>query len=151
MKKNKTSLLKDCFSAEAFSEKSNKDEMIIFERNKISYVGMTSLMGILLVFGILAERFSLKEISQYISAVIGIVNYGMLIAFCFKGIVKHSAATTAFIWSIITLPMSIVNLFLDMFVREKLYSIVSPVSIIVIAVLLYVVSDFIYKRASRED
>ncbi len=149
--KNKISLLKDCFSKETFDAKTDTDEMIISERNKISYVGMMALMCLLFVFGILADTFDINGISHCISMFIGIVNYGMLIAFCRKGIVKHHASLTAFIWSIITLPLSIVNMFLDKIIKGKIYVIVSPITIIVVAISLYVVCDFIYKKALNED
>lgn len=156
--KNKVSLLKDCISADTFSGKAEKDEMIIFERNKVSYGGMNALMCILLVFGIWADIVDLRGcISQYICMAIGIVNYGMLITFCYKGIVKHHAAFNAFIWSFFTLPLSIVNLFLDKIVVGKIYVIVLPIEIVLlivfvaVVIFLYIVSDFIYKKSSKED
>lgn len=149
--KNKISLLKDCFSKETFEGKADTDEMIISERNKIGYTGMTVLTTLLFVFGILADTFDISGVSNYISMAIGIVNYGMLIGFCKKGIVKHAAALTAFIWSVITLPISIVNLFLDKIVEGKIYVIVQPIAIIVIAISLYVVCNAVHKNALKEE
>jgi len=150
--KNKVSLLKDCFSVDTFSGKAEKDEMIIFERNKVSYVGMTALMGILVVFGIWADTVNLRGgISQYISMAIGVVNYGMLITFCYKGIVKHLAALNALLWSVVTLPLSIVSAFLDKIVEGEIYVRVQSIAIVAVAIFLYIVSDFIYKKSSKED
>lgn len=146
----KNNLLKDCFSKEILEEKTENDEMIIAERNKVSYVGMTALIGLLFSFGILADTFDITEVSSYISLAIGVVNYGMLIYFCTKGIVKHLAALSAFVWSVITLPLSIVNTFLDIIITGKTYVIVSPIAIIVVAMLLYTVANLIYKKALCE-
>ncbi len=149
--KIKISLLKDCFSKETFEGKADTDEMIISERNKISYAGMAVLTALLFVFGILADTFDIGGISQYISMTIGIVNYGMLIGFCKKGIVKHATALTAFIWSVITLPLSIVNLFLDKIIEGKIYVIVQPIAIVVITISLYVACNVVYKNALKEE
>lgn len=149
--KNKNGLLKDCFYMQIFDKKTDSDEMITHERNKISYVGMIVLTGLLFFFGILADTFDVGRISQGISIAIGIVNYGMLIAYCRKGIVKHPAALTTFIWSILTLPLSITNIFLDKIVEGKIYAIIQPIAVIVIVILLYVVSNLIYKKALDED
>ena len=82
--KNIFRLFKDCFSKESFTGKAEKDEMVLYERNKISYVGMTVLTGLLFIFGVFADSLDLRGVSQYISAIIGMVNFGMLIVFCNK-------------------------------------------------------------------
>ncbi len=147
--KNKVSLIKDIFSKESFS--SSTDERILSERNNISDRGMTALIALLVIFGLLSDIFNIGRVSQYILMIIGVVNYGMLIAYCKKGIVKHGSAVTVFIWSILTLPFAIVNQFLDMFVQGKMYVIIQPILTIAIPVLLYVVGSIIYKKAMREE
>ena len=149
--KNKTNLLKDCFSKESFAQKTENDEMISAVRNKISYCGLTVLTALVMLFGILADTLDLGFISHYISMAIGAVNYGMLIAFCKKGVVGHSAAFTAFIWSIITLPLSITNAFLDKIVEGMTFAIVQPIVIILIIAALYAVSNAVYKKAVAEE
>ncbi len=147
--KNKVSLIKDIFSKESFS--SNTDERIISERNKISDAGITVLIALLVIFGYLSDIFNIGQVSQYISMIIGVVNYGMLIAYCQKGIVKHGSAVMAFIWSILTLPLSIVNQFLGMFVQGEMFRIIQPIVTIIIPILLYVVSSIVYKKAMKEE
>jgi hypothetical protein len=147
----KISLLKDCFSKETRSGKSDKDEMIIYERNKISHVGMTILTGVFVLYGILSEKFDLHSDSQYICMCIGIVNYIMLITYCKKGIVKHFGAVSSFIWSILTLPLSIVNLFLDKFIQGKIYGIIAVITMIIVALILYFICNIIYKKSFDED
>ncbi len=149
--KNKTSLLKDCFSKEVFAQKTENDEMIIAVRNKISYCGLTILTALIFILGILADTFDIKLVSQYLSMAIGAVNYGMLIAFCKKGVVGHSAAFTAFLWSMIPLPLSITNAFLDKIVEGMTFAIVQPIVIILIAIALYAVSNAVYKKAVAEE
>ena len=174
----KISLLKDCVSKEAFREKPNKDEMILYERNKITYTGMNILILLLVVFGLLDTIFDIfnihinffnfllgnifnfsldytfnindidfRDIVLCIDMIIGAVNYSMLIAYCKKGIVKHSAALTSFLWSIVTLPLAIVELFLGKILQEK----VQPIAIIIIALLLYFICNTIYKKSFDED
>ena len=149
--KNKTNLLKDCFSKESFAQKTENDEMISAVRNKISYCGLTVLTTLVMLLGILADTLDLGFISHYISMAIGAVNYGMLIAFCKKGVVGHSSAATAFIWSIIALPLSITNAFLDKIVTGITFAIVQPIVIILIIAALYAVSNAVYKKAVGEE
>lgn len=147
----KISLLKDCFSKETISGKSDKDEMIIYERNKISHIGMTILTGVFVLYAILSDTFNLPSNSQYILMCIGIVNYIMLITYCKKGIVKHQGAVSAFIWSILTLPLSIVNLLLDKIIQGKIYGIIAVIAIIIVALILYFICNIIYKKSFDED
>ena len=144
-------LFKDCFSKESFTGKAEKDEMVLYERNKISYVGMTVLTCLMTLFGFLADSLELRGVSQYISAIVGIVNYGMLIVFCNKIILKHSMACISFIWSIFTLPMAIVNLFLDKIIRGEIFLIIQPIAIVLIVIVMYTVADVIYIRALKKS
>ena len=144
-------LFKDCFSKESFTGKAGKDEMVLYERNKISYVGMTVLTCLITLFGFFADSLELRGVSQYISAIVGIVNYGMLIVFCNKIILKHSMACISFIWSIFTLPMAIVNLFLDKIIRGEIFLIIQPIAIVLIVIVMYAVADVIYIRALKKS
>ena len=144
-------LFKDCFSKESFTGKAEKDEMVLYERNKISYVGMTVLTCLMTLFGFLADSLELRGVSQYISAIVGIVNYGMLIVFCNKIILKHSMACISFIWSIFTLPMAIVNLFLDKIIRGEIFLIIQPIAIVLIVIVMYAVADVVYIRALKKS
>ena len=63
--KNIFRLFKDCFSKESFTGKAEKDEMVLYERNKISYVGMTVLTGLLFIFGVFADSLDLRGVSQF--------------------------------------------------------------------------------------
>ncbi|MBR3918758.1 MAG: hypothetical protein IKJ59_08490 [Clostridia bacterium] len=144
-------LFKDCFSKESFTGKAEKDEMVLYERNKISYVGMTVLTCLITLFGFFADSLELRGVSQYISAIVGIVNYGMLIVFCNKIILKHSMACISFIWSIFTLPMAIVNLFLDKIIRGEIFLIIQPIAIVLIVIVMYAVADVIYIRALKKS
>ncbi len=149
--KNKVSLIKDIFSKETFDPNTNFDERIISEKNKISDVGMSALISLLVIFGIFSDVFNIGRVSQYLSMIIGVVNYGMLIAYCKKGIVKHSSVVMVFIWSMFTLPLAIVNQFLDMFVQGKMYAIFQLIIIVAVPVLLYAVINIIYKRSMKEE
>lgn len=144
-------LFRDCFSKESFSGKTEKDEMVLYERNKISYVGMTVLTCLITLFGFFADSLELRGVSQYISAIVGIVNYGMLIVFCNKIILKHSMACISFIWSIFTLPMAIVNLFLDKIIRGEIFLIIQPIAIVLIVIVMYAVADVVYIRALKKS
>ena len=93
----------------------------------------------------------MRGVSQYISAIVGIVNYGMLIVFCNKIILKHSMACISFIWSIFTLPMAIVNLFLDKIIRGEIFLIIQPIAIVLIVIVMYTVADVVYIRALRKS
>ena len=149
--KNIFRLFKDCFSKESFTGKAEKDEMVLYERNKISFVGMTVLTGLLFIFGVFADSLDLRGVSQYISAIIGMVNFGMLIVFCNKMIVKHSMACISFIWSIFTLPLAIVNLFLDKIIKGKIFLIIQPISIVLIVIVMYIIADIVYIKALKKS
>ena len=88
-KVKKVNLLRDVFSYPLkSSEKIEKDEMIVHERNKITYTGFTALTAIIILFGIFADTFDWEQmISLSILTLVGLVKYIMLIAFCKKGIV----------------------------------------------------------------
>ncbi|MBQ5883395.1 MAG: hypothetical protein IIW72_02590, partial [Clostridia bacterium] len=102
-KVKKVSLLRDVFSVEIFSkqiQEIDKDEMIIYERNKLSYTGMNILSILLVVYAICADTFDLtKNISTSIFFILGITNYFMLIGFCKTGVVKHTQAQNSLIYT----------------------------------------------------
>jgi uncharacterized membrane protein len=58
---------------------------------------------------------------------------------------------SSFIWSILTLPLSIVNLFLDKFIQGKIYGIIAVIAIIIVALILYFICNTIYKKSFDED
>ena len=69
IKKKKVSLLRDILSIELFSKKAwenDKDEMITYERNKLSYTGMNILSILLVVYSICADTFDLTKNIYYI-------------------------------------------------------------------------------------
>ena len=74
IKKKKVSLLRDILSIDLFSKKAwenDKDEMITYERNKLSYTGMNILSILLVVYSICADTFDLtKNISTSIFFII---------------------------------------------------------------------------------
>ena len=177
----KISLLKDCVSKESFRKKPNNDEMILYERNKITYTGMNILIILLVGFFFLDTIFDIfydlidflnfylgnifnfsldytfnfndidfNDIGLCIYIIIGAVNYSMLIAYCKKGIVKHSAALASFIWSILTLPLSIVKLLLGKILQENIFLTVQPIAIIIVALILYFICNTIYKKSFDE-
>ena len=92
-----------------------------------------------------------RDIKLCIHMIIGAVNYSMLIAYCKKGIVKHGAALGSFLWSIIALPLAIVELFLGKILQENIFYRVQPIAIIIIALLLYFICNTIYKKSFDED
>lgn len=151
----KISLLKDCFSKDAFKGKSDKDEMIIYERNKITFIGMNTLTFVLIAFGgvssSLPDIFNFNDILLWINIILGAVHYSMLIAYCKKGIVKHSFAFGSFLWSIILLPIYTVDLFLDKIIQGKIYGIIEVIVIIIVALMLYFICNIIYKKSFDED
>ncbi len=153
--KNKTSLLKTLFSKSTLNGKAEKDEMIIYERNKITHCGFTILTGIMVFCGIIADTLDIildfKLTSQHILLIIGSVSFGMLVAFCKKGVVNHQFAWVTFLWGVLTLPLAINNVFLDMIVTGKVYAIVSPIVIIVLIFIAYEICNIIYKRSQKED
>ena len=153
----KISLLKDCFSKETFNRKAT-DEMVQSETNKIYFMGMTTLLGLLMIFGLLADIFDINSylncpfyITLSIFAIIGVVNYGMFIAFCKKGIVKHLGAWATLVWSLFTFPISIVTLFLPIIVPVNLLTITKLIAMVFIALILYFICNAIYKKSFDED
>ncbi len=153
-KKKKISLLREIFSYNLFnSEKIEKDEMIVHERNKITYTGLTILIAAIIIFSIFADIFSLGEkilLCLPVLSLVGLVKYIMLIAFCKKGIVKHAESWSSLLFGVFTLPVSFVCLALTPFGKSDFYIYVQPALIIFLIVLLYQIANIVYKKSQKE-
>ncbi len=149
-KKNKISLLRDVFSVEMFSKQMqeiDKDEMIMYERNKLSYTGMNILSILLVVYAICADTFDITEyIGISIFFILGIANYVMLIGFCKTGVVKHSQAQNSLVYTLITLPCAFA-LLIDIPFSEYKYGGATFILSIPFAILLYQIANIIYKKS----
>ena len=160
MKKNnetkvkKVSLLREIFSYSLFnSEKIEKDEMIVHERNKITYTGLTILIAAIIIFSIFADIFSLGEKTLLVLPVlslVGLVKYIMLIAFCKKGIVTHAESWSSLLFGVFTLPVSFICLALTPFAKSDFYIYLQPALIILLIILLYQIANTIYKKSQKE-
>ena len=150
IKKKKVSLLRDILSIELFSKKAwenDKDEMITYERNKLSYTGMNILSILLVVYSICADTFDLtKNISTSIFFILGITNYFMLIGFCKTGVVKHTQAQNSLIYTLITLPATFATLIHIPFTEYK-YGVLVMILAIPFAILLYQIANIVYKKS----
>ena len=153
-KMKKVSLLRDILSIDLFSKKAqenDKDEMIMYERNKLSYTGMNILTILLVVYAICADTFDIKEdISSAILFILGITNYFMLIGFCKTGVVKHSQAQTSLIYTLITLP-SAFGVLVNIPFSEYKYGGLVMILAIPFAILLYQIANTIYKKSITSD
>ena len=149
-KVKKVSLLRDVFSVEMFSkqiQEIDKDEMIIYERNKLSYTGMNILSILLVVYGLCADTFDIsKYIGTSIFFILGITNYFMLIGFCKTGVVKHSQAQNSLIYTLITLPATFATLIHIPFSEYKYGGLVMILAI-PFAILLYQIANIVYKKS----
>ena len=129
----------------------DKDEMIIYERNKLSYTGMNILSILLVVYGLCADTFDIsKYIGTSIFFILGITNYFMLIGFCKTGVVKHSQAQTSLIYTLITLPSAFATLIHIPFSEYKYGGLVMILAI-PFAILLYQIANTIYKKSITSD
>ena len=150
IKKKKVSLLRDVLSIDLFSKKAlenDKDEMITYERNKLSYTGMNILSILLVVYSICADTFDLtKNISTSIFFILGITNYFMLIGFCKTGVVKHTQAQNSLIYTLITLPATFATLIHIPFTEYK-YGVLVMILAIPFAILLYQIANIVYKKS----
>ena len=154
IKKKKVSLLRDVFSFDPFSkssEKIEKDEMIVHERNKITYTGFVALLCLFTLYGMLADFFDLRNISMYIFIILGIVNYGMLLGFCKKGIVQHTQSWSSLIFGLLTFPFMFICLILKPFEENKFYGIIQPTLIIILVILLYQIANIVYKKSQKSE
>ncbi len=153
-KVKKVSLLRDVFSFDPFSksgEKIEKDEMIVHERNKTAFTGFLSLSVLIVIYAIFSSFFDLKYISDSLYLILSIVNYGMLIIFCKKGIVKHTLAWTGLIFGILTLPGYSTMLILKPFEEHKYYALFMIILIIIFAILLYQIANIVYKKSQKVE
>lgn len=154
IKKKKVSLLRDILSIELFSKKAwenDKDEMITYERNKLSYTGMNILSILLVVYSICADTFDLtKNISTSIFFILGITNYFMLIGFCKTGVVKHTQAQNSLIYTLITLPATFATLIHIPFTEYK-YGVLVMILAIPFAILLYQIANIVYKKSQKSE
>ena len=152
-KVKKVSLLRDVFSYPLkSSEKIEKDEMIVHERNKITYTGFTALTGVIILFGIFVDTFDWEQmISLSILTLVGLVKYIMLIAFCKKGVVKHAESYSSLLFGVFTLPVSFVCLSLTPFAKSDFYIYIQPALIILLIIVLYQIANIVYKKSQKED
>jgi len=154
IKKKKVSLLRDILSIDLFSKKAwenDKDEMITYERNKLSYTGMNILSILLVVYSICADTFDLtKNISTSIFFILGITNYFMLIGFCKTGVVKHTQAQNSLIYTLITLPATFATLIHIPFTEYK-YGVLVMILAIPFAILLYQIANIVYKKSQKDE
>ncbi len=153
-KKNKISLLRDVFSYPLkSSEKIEKDEMIVHERNKITYTGFTGLTGVIILFSVFADTFNLGEkilLCLPVLSLVGLVKYIMLIAFCKKGIVKHAESWSSLLFGVFTLPVSLVCLALTPFGKSDFYIYAQPALIVLLIIVLYQIANIVYKKSQKE-
>ena len=153
-KKKKVSLLRDTLSIGLFSKKAqenDKDEMITYERNKLSYTGMVILSILLVVYGFCADFFDItKHIGTTIFFILGITNYIMLIGFCKTGVVKHLQVQNSLIWTLITLPCAF-GTFIHIPFSEYKYGVVTFILIIPFAILLYQIANIVYKKSQKVE
>lgn len=150
-KENKKSLLKEIFSEETFNANNEKDERISAERNKIMYSGMTVLTLILVIVGILSDIFKFTINCSLLFIIIGIVNFIMLLCFCKNNVVNQTSTFTSFIWSIITLPFSIYNLFLDKVITNLgVFVIIQPILVVLTIIFVYEIANIFYKVNNKE-
>lgn len=153
-KKKKISLLREIFSYNLFnSEKIENDEMIVHERNKITYTGLTILIATIIIFSIFADIFSLGEKTLLVLPVlslVGLVKYIMLIAFCQKGIVRHAESWSSLLFGVFTLPVSFICLALTPFAKSDFYIYLQPALIILLIIVLYQIANIIYKKSQKE-
>ena len=149
-KKKKVSLLRDIISIDPFSKRAteiDKDEMVTYERNKLSYTGMNILSILLVVYAICADTFDISEyIGTSIFFILGIANYFMLIGFCKTGVVKHSQAWNSLIYSIITLPGALASLIYGPFDKYKFGGLVMILTI-PFAITFYQIANTVYKKS----
>ena len=153
-KKKKVSLLREIFSYNLFnSEKIENDEMIVHERNKITYTGLTILIATIIIFSIFADIFSLGEKTLLVLPVlslVGLVKYIMLIAFCKKGIVRHAESWSSLLFGVFTLPVSLICLALTPFAKSDFYIYLQPALIILLIIVLYQIANIVYKKSQKE-
>ncbi len=148
-KVKKVSLLRDVFSIEPFSKRAteiDKDEMVIHVRNKLSYLGMTITSCLLTIYAFCADSFKLEHVGISILFILGITNYIMLVGFCKTGVVKHSQAWTALIYSIITLPCTLTGLVYIPFDKYKFGGFVLILAV-PFAITFYQIANTIYKKS----
>ncbi len=151
-KVKKVSLLRDIFSIDLFSKRAqeiDKDEMVIYERNKLSFLGMTTTTCLLTIYALCADFFDItKHIGTTIFFILGITNYIMLIGFCKTGVVKHMQAQTSLIWTLITLPCTFGTLINIPFSEYK-YGAATFILVIPFAILLYQIANIVYKKSQK--
>ena len=152
-KVKKVSLLRDILSIDLFSKKAwenDKDEMITYERNKLSYTGMNILSILLVVYGLCADTFDIsKYIGTSIFFILGITNYFMLIGFCKTGVVQHTQAQNSLIYTLITLPFTFATLIHIPFSEYKYGGLVMILAV-PFAILLYQIANIVYKKSQKE-
>lgn len=144
-------LFRDCFSKEAFTGKADKDEMMIYERNRIYFIGMQILTFILIYgFSNTYDLFvkNIDDAMNYIELIIGIVYYVMLLIFCKRGVVMQSSALITFFWSMTIIPFSIFDMLL---INKEGSLLIAPIGFVVIFTILYIIADIVYLRALKKS
>ena len=128
--------------------------MIVHERNKITYSGLTILIIAIIIFSIIADIFNLGEKTLLylpVLTLVGLIKYIMLILFCKKGIVKHAEALSSLIFGIFTLPTSFICIVLTPFIESDYYIYTQPTLIIFLIVLLYQIANILYKKSQKVE
>lgn len=139
-------LFRDCFSKKAFTGKTDKDEMMIYERNRIYFIGM-QILTYILIFGF-SNTYDLfvkniDDAMNYIELIIGIVYYVMLLIFCKRGVVMQSSALITFFWSMTIIPFSIFDMLGSL--------LIATIGFVVIFTILYIIADIVYLRALKKS
>ena len=144
-------LFRDCFSKKAFTGKTDKDEMMIYERNRIYFIGM-QILTYILIFGF-SNTYDLfvkniDDAMNYIELIIGIVYYVMLLIFCKRGVVMQSSALITFFWSMTIIPFKIFDMLL---INKEGSLLIAPIGFVVIFTILYIIADIVYLRALKKS
>lgn len=160
MENKKVSLIKDINKIQIKKNKDSKleiirDERIVNENNKIMS-DMFNLLICILVFGsIICDTINVKINTHIIFIVIGTVSYIGLILMCKKNIIEgNEYSGTFFIWSFITLPLSIFNIIDNSYYKNSEnieIVVIAELSItLILSIILYQIANAIYRKNNKE-
>ena len=160
MENKKVSLIKDINKIQIKKNKDSKleiirDERIVNENNKIMS-DMFNLLICILVFGsIICDTINVKINTHIIFIVIGTVSYIGLILMCKKNIIEgNEYSGTFFIWSFITLPLSIFNIIDNSYYQNSdniEIVVIAELSItLILSIILYQIANAIYRKNNKE-
>ena len=124
---------------------------VIYERNRIYFIGMQILTFILIYgFSNTYDLFvkNIDDAMNYIELIIGIVYYVMLLIFCKRGVVMQSSALITFFWSMTIIPFSIFDMLL---INKEGSLLIAPIGFVVIFTILYIIADIVYLRALKKS